>query len=208
MVQYQQAQHETVLDDASRHVARVYAEALYNAADQQGQAEAVLANLRGMVEDVFGRDPQVETFIATPVVGRKRKAEAIRQTFEGRADPLFVNFLLVLNGHDRLDALRAIARAYRDLYEQRTGKARVLVRSAMPLAENQLARLADELRAVLGREPVLETRVEPELLGGLVLQSGDWVYDASVRSRLTAMRNQLIERSSHEIQGGRNRFRD
>ena len=208
MIQTQQAQHETVLDDASRHVARVYAEALYNAADKKGQAEGILGDLRGMVEDVFGRDPGAEVFIASPSVGRKRKAGAIRQTFEGRSDPLFVDFLLVLNQHDRLDALRAVARAYRDLFEERTGKVRVLVRSAVPLDAGQLGRLADELRAALGREPVLETRVEPELLGGVVVQTGDWVYDASVRSRLTDIRNQLIARSSHEIQGGRNRFRD
>ena len=55
-------------------------------------------------------------------------------------------------------------------------------------------------------EPLLEEKVEPELLGGLVVRIGDWVYDASVRTRLDEIRNQLIERSSHGIASGRDRF--
>ncbi len=76
----------------------------------------------------------------------------------------------------------------------------------MPLPDDQLERLRNELRGALRREPILETRVDPDLLGGLVVQVGDWVYDSSVRSRVADIRNQLIERSSHEIQSRRNRF--
>src|SRR5262249_14877400 len=95
---------------------------------------------------------------------------------------------------------------YRDLLEERTGKVRVRVRSAVPLAEDHRQRLERELRETLRREPVLEATVEPDLLGGIVVQVGDFLYDASVRSRLDAIRDQLVERSSHEIQTGRDRF--
>ena len=117
-----------------------------------------------------------------------------------------MNFLLVLDDHDRLDALRSIDAAVRDLYEERTGKVRVEVRSALPLTEDQREKLRQELRASLGREPVLDVRVDPELLGGLTVQVGDTLYDASIRTRLEQIRNQLIERSSYAIQSQRDRF--
>jgi F-type H+-transporting ATPase subunit delta len=56
-----------------------------------------------------------------------------------------------------------------------------------------------DVRDVTGLEPVLEEAVDPAVLGGLVIRIGDWVYDASVRSKLDEVRNALIERSSHAI---------
>ena len=58
-------------------------------------------------------------------------------------------------------------------------------------------RLRQELRAKFGREPVLSVRVDPDLLGGLVVRVDDWVYDGSVRARLERIRHQLIERSTY-----------
>ena len=117
-----------------------------------------------------------------------------------------LNFLLVLNDHDRLELLRSIRLSYRDLLEERTGKVRVLVRSAVPLPEDQKERLLRELGDTLHREPVLDMTVDPELLGGLVVQVGDWLYDASVKNRLETIRDDLVQRSSHEVQVGRDRF--
>jgi F-type H+-transporting ATPase subunit delta len=207
MTPHEQVHHETVLDDSTRHVARVYAEALYNAADRRQQAAEMLGDLDALVHDVFRRDPGIEAFLASAAVGRDRKQEALRKAFEGRADEVFVNFLLVLNEHDRLDILRAVAGAYRAVHDRRTRRMHVRVDSAVPLAEDQQERLRQELRLAFGREPVLHARVDPDLLGGLVVRVEDWVYDASVRSRLETIRDQLIERSSHEIQSRRDRFR-
>src|SRR5205823_9417294 len=99
-----------------------------------------------------------------------------------------------------------ILSAYRGLLEHRTGKVRVRLRSAVPLDDGQRERLLGQLRDLWHREPILESAVEPDLLGGLVVQVGDWLYDASVRTRLDTIRDQLIERSSYEIQSGRDRF--
>src|SRR5262245_29501318 len=199
------ARHKTVLDTKDLPIAKVYAEALYRAAEQQGQAEEVLAELEALVGEVFGRDQGVELFLSSPSVGRERKADALKAAFEGRSAPLLYNFLRVLNDHDRLALLRGIVTAYRALHEQRSGRIQVFVRAAVSLSDDQRQRLLDDVRAVAGREPVLHEAVEPELLGGLVVRVGDWVYDASVRARLHMIRNQLIERSSHAIEVGRDR---
>jgi F-type H+-transporting ATPase subunit delta len=203
----EQPRHRTVLDDDTRHVAGVYAEALLEAAQKQGQAGELLEDLRELVGTVFARDPRLELFLSSPAVARERKAEAIQKAFRGRARDLLTNFLLVLNDHDRLGVLRAVVLAYRELYDRRSGRMRVRVESAVPLTDDQQERLRQELRAVFRREPVLEAAIDPDLLGGLVVRVDDWVYDASVRTRVEDIRKQLIERSSYEIQRGRNRFR-
>src|SRR4051812_8526680 len=100
MNQHEQVRHETVLDDTTRHVARVYAEALYNAADRNGETGQVVEELGDLVSQVFNRDPGVEAFLASPSVSRDRKHEALRKAFEGRASQVLVNFLYVLNDHD------------------------------------------------------------------------------------------------------------
>lgn len=202
-----QVHHETVFDDATRHVARVYSEALLNAAEKRGQAAGILEDLEALVTEVFSHDPAFELFLGSPAVSRERRAGILRTTFEGRADELFVNFLYVLNNHDRLDMLRAIAQAYRNLHDRRAGRIPVEVESAVSLTDEQQERLRQLLRQSLQREPMLHARVNPDLLGGLVVRVGDRVYDASVRARLDLIRNQLIKSGSYEIQSQRDHFR-
>src|SRR5256885_127805 len=119
------ARQRTVLDVGAQRVGRVYAEALLNAADKRNAAAEILEELDAIVEDVFRGEPDLEAFLASNAIGRDRKKEVIEKTFAGRADDVFVNFLLVLNEHERLDMLRAIHAAYRDLYDQRSGRLRV-----------------------------------------------------------------------------------
>jgi len=201
----EQEYHGTA-DAGTQRVAKVYAEALLNAAAQHDQAQSVLEELSALVGDVFKSNAQIEEFLLGGSVGRNRKTEVIDRTFKDRADEIFVNFLHVLNDHERLGLLRPILTAYRELHDQRTGRIKVRVRSAVPLPDDQRQRLTNELRQGFQAEPVLETAIDPELLGGLVVQVGDWMYDASVRTQLETLRNQLIERSSHEIQSRRDRF--
>jgi F-type H+-transporting ATPase subunit delta len=206
MISEDAVRHETVLDNTGQRVAKVYAEALLRAAAQRGQAADVLEELQALVGEVFRREPALELFLSSPAVGRDRKAAVLRQTFEGRTSDLLLDFLYVLNSHDRLEILRGVAGLYRDLYDRGENRMQVLVRSAVPLADDQRERLTGELRAAFGKEPIVHSSVEPDLLGGLVVQVDDWVYDSSVRTRLDNLRKQLVERSSHAIQSGRDRF--
>src|SRR5262249_15040634 len=144
--------HETVFDVGTQRVARVYAEALLRAAEKHNRASELLQELDSLVREVFSREPQFEAFLSSGAVGRGRKAEAIRSVFENRASELFVNYLLVLNDHERLDLLRPIAAAYRELDDERAGRIRVQVRSAVPLPDDQRERLQRELRDTFHKE--------------------------------------------------------
>jgi F-type H+-transporting ATPase subunit delta len=193
-------------DVASQRVARVYAEALLNAAEKHGQGDEVVGELDSLVRDLFRADPEFEAFLSSAAVSRDRKAQVLDAAFAHRASEVLANFLQVLNNHDRLELLRPILAEARELSNRRHGRVRVRVRSAVALPDDQRERLVQELRQVINREPLLETQVDPDLLGGLVVRVGDWLYDASVRTQIDTIRSELIARGSHEIQSGRDRF--
>jgi F-type H+-transporting ATPase subunit delta len=193
-------------DVSERRLARVYAEALLNVAGKQNVVEEVLAELRDLLKDVGGRDPYVQAFFTSGVIGKDRREAALKGAFENRSHPLVLNFLLVLNDHDRLFLLRPILEELQVLDDLRRRRFRVQVQSAVPLADDQQNRLLHDLRQSFRLEPVLEQRIDPDLLGGMVLRVADWVFDGSVRTQLVNLRKQLREMSSHEIQSGRDRF--
>ncbi|MBM4068392.1 MAG: ATP synthase F1 subunit delta [Planctomycetes bacterium] len=199
-------QQEHVADMSAQRIAHVYAEALLNAAEKQGQVDFVLEELDSLVNDVLSANPAFEVLLSGAAMGRKARAEILEQVFASRASEIVYNFLQVLNDHERLDLLRAVRHAIRDLHDTRSGRVRVQVQTAAALPEDQVSRLRDELRTVFHVEPILETHIEPALLGGLRVRIGDWQYDASVRTQLESIRQQIIARSSHEIQGRRDRF--
>jgi F-type H+-transporting ATPase subunit delta len=204
--QQPQVHHQTVMDDETRHVARVYAEALYKAAESQREVEPVLEELEALVHGVFKADPGLELYFASAAIGRDRKTEVLKHTFEGRTTATFLKFLDVLNTHDRLDMLRAIAQGYRTLHDRKSRRMVVEVRSAIALTDDERHRLCEDIRHVGHVEPILDEKIDPTILGGLIIRIQDWVYDASVRARLHEVREQLMERSNHAIQSGRDRF--
>ncbi|GBD36292.1 ATP synthase subunit delta, sodium ion specific [bacterium HR36] len=198
--------YPTVLDIKGQQIARVYAEALLKAARQQQAEDAVLEELDSLVDDVLHSYPELELYLASGIVSRRRKAETIHKLFEGRAHPLVLHFLLVLNDHDRLDLLRTMVKAYKQLRDREARRVRVEVVSAVPLGEGYLEQITGQLRDIFHLEPLVYNRVEPELLGGLVVRMGDWVFDGSLRSSLEKLEKELLARSAYAIQTQRDRF--
>lgn len=191
---------------AAQRIARVYAEALANAAAPSGKEGEVLGELATLVREVFVQQPMVDLFLSSSSINRSNKDAVIDKAFGKRASDTFTNFLHVLNHHGRLDLLPDILIAMEQLRDRKLKRVRVLVRSATPLDETFQRRVGEQVRAALGLEPVVETTVEPELLGGMIIRVGDWVFDGSVRTKVQNLRNLLVESSHHEIQSGRDRF--
>jgi F-type H+-transporting ATPase subunit delta len=190
----------------AQRVARVYAEALFAEAEKRNQLEEVESELKSLVEDVASVDPVLRSFFLGGVGGRDRREATLKTVLTGKVSDIVLNFLLVLNEHDRLELFRFTVVIYSTMIEQRSSKVRVKVWSASPLSDDQRGRLVKQMREMTRREPVLEEKIDPELLGGMIVQVADWRYDASVRHQLEILRNQLIENSHAEIQAGRDRF--
>jgi F-type H+-transporting ATPase subunit delta len=197
---------EPVANIQDQRIARIYAEALLNAAEARGVVDEVKDELRELVEEVFRRKPDFEAFLASGAVSKETRADMLRSIFKDRSGELFFNTLLVLNEHERLPLLRPIHLIYNQLFDQRRRRIPVQVTTAVPLTEEQTNRLVSFLHDSLQLEPVLKTQIDPNILGGMMVRVGDWMFDGSVRNDLETIRKQLVARSSHEIQSRRDRF--
>ena len=195
---------ETVLDDIAPELTRNYAEALLNASGDE--VNAVLEELEAICSDVLQAQPRFAAILGSPSVSVLEKDRILTDTFEGRALPTVVRFLRVLNRHGRLGLLSTVTRQARATLDRRQNRKPVTVRSAVPLDEGQKAAVLSRLASMVNATPVITLEVDPSLIGGLVVQVGDDVYDASVRTRLERIRGRLIERKTHEIQSRRDHF--
>ncbi len=131
---------------------------------------------------------------------------SLQKTFDGRAHPLLVNFLLVLNDHDRLTLLPAILFATLQLRDQRARRLPVQLYTAVAPTDEQVSRISEMVRTRLDLEPLIESKVDPTLLGGMMMRIGDWVFDGTIRTRLEQIRDQILSRGANEIQSRRDRF--
>ena len=188
-------------------IADIYADALLGAAEAGGQTVAVLEELDSLVADVLDAYPDLERVLCSSVISHEDRSGVLDRVFGGQASPRVLNFLKVVSRHGRMNCLRPIVAQARVLYRQKLGEVAVRVTSAAPLEPAAAQRLRDALRSVVGGQPVLQEHIDPALIGGLVVRVGDTIYDASVARQLAAMRQQMIDRSVHEIQSRRDRFR-
>ncbi len=201
------AQAPAPFDEKSAALAQTYAHALVNAAVNAGNPDEVLDELDAIRDFVAGKFPTFAVMMNSPLRSTADKDAILVKAFEGRVLPSSVQFLRVLNRHGRLEILGAILQSARETWERRQNRRRVTVRSAVPLTDAELQTVRDRLTGSLGATPLITAKVDPTLIGGLVVQVGDVVYDGSVRNRLAQLRNRLIEGKAHEIQSRRDHFR-
>jgi F-type H+-transporting ATPase subunit delta len=199
------------VDTGAQNVAGAYAKAFIGAAEKAaagkaGAEEAVLAELDSWVDDVLARQPKLDSVLSSALVPPEDKFRMIDRAIGGKADPLLVKLLKVLANHGRLDLTRAVRDAARTILNQKRNRFQVKVVTAGPLEPKQSADLRERLAAMLGGEPVLTHQVDPDVIGGLVVRVGDVVFDGSLATNLARLREQLVNRSVHEIQRRRDRF--
>lgn len=199
------AKQYTVLDDGSQRIIQVYSAALYQASLPLGLADNVQAELLE-ISSLLKSNPRLETLFASPVISRDEKTRLLKLIFEAKCSPLVVNFIFVLNEHDRLGLLGASVHAYQVLNETRKNQLQVQVITSVKVTPEQEIALQKALQMKLGKQPVLSYTVDDSIVGGLIIKAGDWLWDGSLRNRLQSLRNQLIERSTYEIQSRRDSF--
>ncbi len=198
--------HPTVLDISAVRITRVYAQALYGAAAAAGQLDDVLEEYEALVRDVVTPHPELERLLDSAVISRRERQATLRRLFEGRVSLTLLNYLLVLNSHGRMSLVRPVLEQLRAIHNERTGRVPVVVCVAVELDATLTDALRGRLRDVIGGEPLLDVRVDPTLLGGLVVRVGDTVYDASIKTKLRRLRELLDQRAIHEIQSRRDQF--
>ena len=189
------------------HIANVYAKGLLGASENAGRTDEVLEEFDA-VGDLLVQLPKLNALLASARVSHDEKIGVLDRTLGSRISPLMMTFLKVVARHGRLDCLRAIHRQTHIAYDKLRGRVAVRLTTATPVSDEQAAQIAAQLRTALGGEPVLTCATDPALIGGAVLRVGDTVHDGSVARQLQTIREQMIDRSAHEIQSRRDRFRN
>ncbi|MCE9544057.1 MAG: ATP synthase F1 subunit delta [Planctomycetia bacterium] len=193
-------------DVGAQRVGALYAQALLGAAESAGQVDAVVTELNSLVSEVLQPYPAFEQLLASEMVSPAEKLLVVERTFTGRVSPLMLNYLKVLADHGRLGYLRAIRTAAEQLHNQLRGRVQVDVTTAVALGDEASGLLAKKMQKMLGREPQLVERVDPALIGGMMLQIGDTVYDGSVATQLRGLRQQIREKNLQQMDTAREKF--
>src|SRR5687767_5346152 len=193
--------------DASRqHLGTVYAKALLGAAEKTGEADLVVEELEALVSDVLDKLPQLEEALKTPRLTHEERLPILEKAFGGKMSATTLTFLKVVSKHGRLDCLRAIARAARKQLNTARGRVEVIVETAYPLSNPVRERITGRLTQLLGREVILTTEVNEDLLGGLMVRVGDTVYDASLAARLARLEKVTLDQTKQAIRESVDRF--
>jgi F-type H+-transporting ATPase subunit delta len=201
-----QADKSKAVDFGAQRVASIYATALMGAGETSGTLDSVVADLAS-VAAALEAYPEFESVLGSALVSHEDKVQILERTFGKKVSPLVLDFLKVLSQRGRLEITRAVYAQVQQLYDESRGRVRVEVLTATPLDDSQSRTLEASLRRILGGEPQMHSTVDPDLIGGVVLRVGDTVYDGSVARQLHQVREQMINRSVHEIQSRRDRFR-
>jgi len=178
-------------------VARVYARSMLGLAEQRGEAEALLEELRELAAELDSL-PELTAFLASPFIDRERKGAVIEKLLRGSGSDLLVDSLQVINRKRRLSLIAAIAMVFRLEYEKAHDVEVVNAVTAVPLTQGLRERVMAAAEGFTGKRVRLEERVDPGLIGGLVLEIGDQKLDSSVSVDLERLHRSMLERAAVE----------
>ena len=192
-------------DPGAKAVASLYARSYLAAAKANGVDDAQ-EELGSFITDVIAGNREFYDILTSDFVSRDDKLAVIDRSIAPNCSEFFANFLKVLVRHGRIDLIEVINEVTVLVQEELAGKQRIQVRSAKPLSDASRNRITEQLKNSLGFDPILQESVDESLIGGLIIQVGDTVYDSSLRTRVKTLAGRLTERTLNEIQSGRDRF--
>lgn len=171
--------------------AHVYADALFEVAKEKGKLDAIRDQL-GQFADAVDGNRDLQVFFFSPYFSSAEKTEGAGRAIDG-ADAEFINFLELLIEKGRMTEVFRIRRQFEELWKQENRRIDVTVTSAVDLDPAVVSKIGEEIQRQTGQEVDLASRVDPEILGGVVLQVGNMVLDASIRSRLEKLRKSVAQ---------------
>jgi F-type H+-transporting ATPase subunit delta len=172
-------------------IARVYAEALFGAAKDAGKLDAIREQLAKVV-DALESNRELQVFFFSPYFSSAEKRDGVKRTISG-AEPELINFLELLIEKHRMPVLFRIRRRFEELWAQENRRIDVTVTSAVDLDPAVVETIGAEIEKQTGRKVELTSRVDDAILGGIVLQVGNMVLDASIRNRLEKLRRSVAQ---------------
>ncbi len=180
-------------------VARRYAKGLFDVACELKAVDEVAQDLE-QIAALLAQEPDLQEVLEYRRVPTMAKKEIIRKIMQDRISPVVLGFLEILVDKHREGSFGAIREAYRDLFRKHKNIVVASIKTAYPLGSQVELNLRDVLQKATGKSIELHVSVHPELLGGLVVQIGDRVFDGSVTKNLQMMGARIMERSQGKLE--------
>lgn len=175
-------------DSRTTDVGSRYAQALFDLAVETNGFDAVDADLRSL-KAMLADSEDLRRLIASPVFDAEAKARALKAVAtQAQFSATTIKFLGLVTRNGRASALPSTIRSFQLLAAKRRGAIAAEVTTAIQLTPEQAKGLQAALRQALGRDPEIETRVDPSILGGMKVRVGSRLYDASLRSKLDQLK--------------------
>ncbi len=172
-------------------IAQVYARSLFEVASEQEKLDTIKEQI-GQFADALAENRDLAVFFFSPYFSTDEKKHGLHSTVEG-ADPAFMNFLEALIERHRMPAIYRIRTEFDVLYDKTNKLLPVTVTSAVELDQDTIESLGRRIGEQTGNEIELTSNVDPEILGGIVLRVGNFILDASIRTRLEQLRREVAQ---------------
>ena len=175
---------------ANTTIARPYARAAFEQAGEEGKLEDWSSLLKMLARIV--QDPQMRLLLSNPKISGRQLLDLISGIFGGKVSKYAMNFIKVLISSDRLKYVAHISRLFEEKRAEAEGRVDINVVTAYELEPEQANRISAAMGKRLGKKITISSVVDKSLIGGMIIRAGDSVIDASLRGRLTQLRNDLI----------------
>jgi ATP synthase F1 delta subunit len=170
-------------------IAQVYSRSLFEVAKEQGKLDRIRDEL-AMFADALAQNRELSVFFFSPYFSTQEKEDGLRRTVVD-ADPTLVNFLQALIENHRLPVIHRIRRQFDVLWDRENRRLPVEVTSAVDLDRSVIEALEARILDQTGQNVELESKVDPDILGGIVIRVGNSILDGSVRHRLEQLRKEV-----------------
>jgi F-type H+-transporting ATPase subunit delta len=175
-------------------LAQVYGRSLFQVALEQGKLDELREQL-AQFADAVDQNHDLAVFFFSPYFSTKEKQEALGRLLDG-ADPILLNFLKLLIENHRMPVIFRIRHEYERLWDEENKTLPVEITSAIALDEQTTESLGRTIGERAGRKVTLAARVDPDILGGIIIRVGNSILDASIRNRLEQLRRHVAQGAS------------
>jgi F-type H+-transporting ATPase subunit delta len=175
-------------------LAQVYGRSLFQVAQEQGKLDELREQL-GQFADALDQNRELAVFFFSPYFSTQEKRDALDTLLDG-ADEIFINFLALLIENHRMPVIFRIRHEYERLWDEENRTLPVQITSAIALDDATTESLGKTIGERAGRKVTLAARVDPDILGGIIIRVGNSILDASIRNRLEQLRRHVAQGAS------------
>ncbi len=181
-----------------RTVVRIYAEALFQIADEKKRVEETCEELR-QLENLFNDSKELSTFLVSPQVDRREKKRVVQKTLGQAFSPQTIHFLLTLIDKNREPLIPYMADEFKDILDRIHNRINVEITSAVPLQEDAIRKVKETLSRSLEKEIMLHPKTDPDIIGGIIVRVEDRILDGSVLGQLERLRMRMLGKERRRV---------